>query len=182
MRKDTLGRRFAGLNRPATVSIKLPLQVLLRVEGAAKQDGISRAAALEEAVLSWSVRRERSLNRQRRLELAKALRQAADHQPIAELLERFRRQMGDAEAGEHKDRARGLTGTDKSVRLVAMRLVSMRERREALGLTRQQLAQLAGCSLSMLQMLEGGYKPVTGRVMGRIEKALAKAEREANAA
>jgi hypothetical protein len=100
VRKDTLTRRFQALNRPAKLTITIPIQTLLRVDGIAKQQGISRREAVQEAVRDWAVARERSLNRQRRLELTKAMREAADQKPIAELLERFRAQMESVGEGE----------------------------------------------------------------------------------
>ena len=48
----------------------------------------------------------------------------------------------------------------------------LRERRLALGLTQQRLAELAGCSLAQLQLLERGYAPRRSAVMLRIAAAL----------
>lgn len=42
-----------------------------------------------------------------------------------------------------------------------------------MGLTRQQLAQIVGCSLSMLQLLEQGFRPSRSRVLPRVEAVLA---------
>lgn len=50
---------------------------------------------------------------------------------------------------------------------------SLKERRLAAGMTRQQLAHRAGCSLAMLQMLEQGYRPARSQVLPRVEGALA---------
>jgi predicted transcriptional regulator len=55
----------------------------------------------------------------------------------------------------------------------------VRERRERLGLTRQQLATAAGCSISMLALLEGGLRPSASLVRERIEAALADREKAA---
>ena len=53
---------------------------------------------------------------------------------------------------------------------------ALRERREQLGLTRQQIAAAAGCSLSMVALLESGFTPARSAVRERIEKALGDAE------
>lgn len=186
MRKDTIKSRGEGLGRGVDVRATVSVTTVIRLEGLAKQQGISRSKAVEEAIRFWCMARERSLNRQRRLEVEKAMREAADQKPIAELLERFRAQMEsvgeEPTEVEDKDLAGGLTSVAPSASLEDMALVPMRKRREALGLTRQQLAALADCSLSMLQMLEGGYTPSTGQVVGRVEKALAEAEQKAAAA
>lgn len=52
----------------------------------------------------------------------------------------------------------------------------LRERRLAVGLTQQQLAYLAGCSLTHLQLLERGYSPTRSRVRNRVLAALHKHE------
>jgi len=44
----------------------------------------------------------------------------------------------------------------------------LRERRLAAGLTQQQLANLADCSLTHLQLLERGYKPTRSEVRARV--------------
>lgn len=50
----------------------------------------------------------------------------------------------------------------------------LRSRRDACGLTRQAVAHEAGCSLSMLQMLESGYRPSgESAVLDRVEAVLA---------
>jgi len=49
---------------------------------------------------------------------------------------------------------------------------ALRERRLAAGLTQQQLASLAGCSLTHLQLLERGYSPTRSAVRARVLAAL----------
>jgi len=49
---------------------------------------------------------------------------------------------------------------------------SLRERREKLGLTRMDLARLAGCSLTYAQILEAGLTPKYGHVLPRVERVL----------
>jgi predicted transcriptional regulator len=44
----------------------------------------------------------------------------------------------------------------------------LRERRTSLGLTQQQLAHLASCSLAHLQLLERGYEPTRSDVRERV--------------
>jgi transcriptional regulator with XRE-family HTH domain len=48
----------------------------------------------------------------------------------------------------------------------------LRERRLATGLTQQQLANLADCSLTHLQLLERGYSPTRSEVRARVLAAL----------
>jgi transcriptional regulator with XRE-family HTH domain len=50
--------------------------------------------------------------------------------------------------------------------------VTLRARRAALGISQQRLAELAGCSLSMVRVLESGYEPETSRVLDRIDRVL----------
>lgn len=44
----------------------------------------------------------------------------------------------------------------------------LRKRRLAAGLTQQQLANLADCSLTHLQLLERGYTPTRSEVRSRV--------------
>lgn len=53
---------------------------------------------------------------------------------------------------------------------------TVRLRREALGLTQIQLANLADCSPDSVGRIEAGYAPRSSRVVPRIEAALASAE------
>jgi transcriptional regulator with XRE-family HTH domain len=48
----------------------------------------------------------------------------------------------------------------------------LRARRLAAGLSQQRLAELAGCSISFLGLLERGMTPKRSDVLPRIEKAL----------
>ncbi|WP_372517942.1 helix-turn-helix domain-containing protein [Solirubrobacter phytolaccae] len=49
----------------------------------------------------------------------------------------------------------------------------VREQRRAAGLSQQQLATRAGCSVSMVRLVESGYRPEgPSAVLGRIEAAL----------
>lgn len=52
----------------------------------------------------------------------------------------------------------------------------LRTRRKACGLTQQRLAELAPCSIQMVQALESGYRPGESVVMGRIERVLTEHE------
>jgi len=49
---------------------------------------------------------------------------------------------------------------------------TIRERREALGLTREQLAHEATCSYAMLRVLEGGYRPERSPALDRVLSVL----------
>jgi predicted transcriptional regulator len=48
----------------------------------------------------------------------------------------------------------------------------LREHRRRRGITQQRLAELAGCSLSMVRILEAGAKPRKSAVLGRIVSVL----------
>ena len=49
----------------------------------------------------------------------------------------------------------------------------LRARREAAGATQQQLAEMAGCSISYVRLLEAGFTPTRGSdVMPRLMAAL----------
>jgi predicted transcriptional regulator len=51
--------------------------------------------------------------------------------------------------------------------------MTLREQRKAAGLTQQQLAHLAECSLSYIALLEHGYTPKSGSaVMPRLRRVL----------
>jgi transcriptional regulator with XRE-family HTH domain len=49
----------------------------------------------------------------------------------------------------------------------------LRERRLAAGVSQRRLAELAGCSETMIRQLERGYRPGYSAVVGRIARALA---------
>jgi transcriptional regulator with XRE-family HTH domain len=49
---------------------------------------------------------------------------------------------------------------------------SIRERREAAGLSRERLARLAECSTAMVVQIEQGYRPGRSRVLPRVERIL----------
>jgi transcriptional regulator with XRE-family HTH domain len=49
----------------------------------------------------------------------------------------------------------------------------LRTRRLAAGLTRQQLAERAGCSMSTVGLLEGGWTPRHSDVLARLDAVLA---------
>ena len=59
----------------------------------------------------------------------------------------------------------------------------LRERRRRVELTQQALADLAGCSRSMVRLLEGGYEPPRrSAVRKRIERVLDELERQEQSA
>lgn len=53
---------------------------------------------------------------------------------------------------------------------------SVRERRDALGLTRQQIAQLANCSISGVAVIEAGDAPSRSKILTRILAVLDRLE------
>jgi DNA-binding XRE family transcriptional regulator len=183
----SLNQRYANMNRPVKITVMLPVQTLVRLEGLARDLGLSRRQAVEQAVGDWTVRREQSSNRQDRLAIQQALKEAMDKQPVEELLERFRKQMGSAPArvvdGPRNISPNPLTAVPGSASLSAMVPVpTIRTRREALGMTRQELANLAKCSMTMLQTLENGYIAQNSGVEDRAEEVLTQAEQEAKVA
>jgi len=48
----------------------------------------------------------------------------------------------------------------------------IRALRQHAGFSQQRLAELAQCSVAMVQLLEGGYKPAESRVLERIGAVL----------
>ena len=58
--------------------------------------------------------------------------------------------------------------------------VAIRDRRAALGISQQRLAELAGCSLSMVRLLDRGYAPEASAVLDRINSILNDVEPAAN--
>jgi transcriptional regulator with XRE-family HTH domain len=49
----------------------------------------------------------------------------------------------------------------------------LREQRKAARLSQQRLAEIAGCSISSVRLLENGYQPARGDVLNRVLAALA---------
>lgn len=56
----------------------------------------------------------------------------------------------------------------------------MRRERRARGLSQERLAQLAGCSTSMVRLLEAGYEPRSSGVLDRIAHVLETSEAPAD--
>jgi transcriptional regulator with XRE-family HTH domain len=50
--------------------------------------------------------------------------------------------------------------------------IDLKRLREARGLSQQQLAAAADCSLSMVRMLEAGYRPQPSTVLDRVLEVL----------
>lgn len=61
------------------------------------------------------------------------------------------------------------------------KFTSVRERREALGVTQQQLADLLGCAKSYISMLESGDRELRPELHRRIADAFEHVERERDA-
>ena len=54
---------------------------------------------------------------------------------------------------------------------------TLRDRRKALDLSQQRLAELAECSMSIVRMFENGYRPTQeSEALARIEKVLEREE------
>ncbi len=56
---------------------------------------------------------------------------------------------------------------------------TIRERRIRLGLTQQELAELAGCSIAMVRLLDKDYAPENSPTRDRVEAELVKQEEHA---
>lgn len=92
-RRLTRKEQWEAAERPVQVMAAIRAETLLRFDDCAQRIGLSRETALQEAVRDWMLARECSHNRQDRLALERALRDAKDRAPVEELLERFRTQM-----------------------------------------------------------------------------------------
>jgi DNA-binding XRE family transcriptional regulator len=163
MAKDSLRRRRENGARPVRVDVEVDCYV--RLEGLADQLGLTAAGAAREAVGDWIVRREASLTRQSRLRVERAMRGAWDGRPVVELLADFRVQMA----------AAGLRSAAENCITRAMprsEEMTLRERREKLGLSREKLARLADVSAARVEQLEMGAPPKRSRVLERLEAAL----------
>ncbi len=55
---------------------------------------------------------------------------------------------------------------------------SIRDRRRARGITQQRLAELAGCSLSMVRVLESGLQPAVSPTLARVDAVLGAVDQE----
>jgi predicted transcriptional regulator len=53
------------------------------------------------------------------------------------------------------------------------------DRRKELGLSQQELARLAGCSIAAVRLFEGGWTSDRSKVLTKIEAVLAKREEAA---
>jgi DNA-binding XRE family transcriptional regulator len=181
----TLNERAANLDRRVEITISLPVCVLVSLEGHAHDIGLSREEGFLDAISLWVARREQSINRQDRFMIQKALREAADKQPVEELLERFRKQMGETRPrmmeGPRNISPNPLTADLEPATVPPMpsltRSEVLRQRREALGLSRERLARLADVSSASIEQFEGGLIPKKSEVLGLVESALRQQER-----
>jgi DNA-binding XRE family transcriptional regulator len=115
----------------------------------------------------YPIRREASLTRGRRLGLEAAMRQAADRVPLDEVLRNFC--------------SGGLTDDAGDDRLAPMpnKTATLRERRDALGISRERLAREADISSASIEQFEAGARPVQSVAMEKLEATLDRLEREA---
>ncbi len=155
--------------------MSLPLVTVVRLEGLATQLDLTRAEAIAEAVRDWTLKREASLNRQNRLMVERALHEAADQRPIEQLLADFRRQMGES----RKISARVLTDAPRpAISRDIPQTQDIRERREALGISREKLAHKAGISSASIERFETGARFKVSPTMEKLEATLAQLEAE----
>ena len=167
--------RAEGLNRPTKVTLSVPLGTLVKIEGIAKQFHLTRKEALEEAVREWMLRREEALTGRYRRGVEKAMRESMDKRPMGQLLDDFRAQM-EANGNFRPD---PLTDGRGSSSVGSMQSLTLGERRKALGLSQQKLAEDAGCSVGTVRLYESGYRQQRSELIVKIEQALDEAERAA---
>lgn len=55
----------------------------------------------------------------------------------------------------------------------------VRDKRLRLGLSQQEVAELAGCSIAMVRLLEQGWRPKESPTLERVVEVLEEAERKA---
>jgi DNA-binding XRE family transcriptional regulator len=206
--RRTLAERQAGFDRPVQVTVLLEVGVLVQLDGYAAALGLDREQALREAVGDWVVRRQRSTNRRHRLLVEEAMRQAMDMQPVEEILgrlagelgqpsaptmaekvERFRRQMEATSGGQSVVSTdlchRGLidvdgSGIDRDMPTTKRAgFETLRQRREALGLSREKLARVADISSATIAKFEEGARPKESKALELLEAALAEREQVA---
>ncbi len=90
-----------------------------------------------------------------------------------ELLGLFVGESGDVRPG-------GFLPSPSYSKLPVMPTVTLVERRKALGISQQKLAELAGCSMGTVRLVEAGYQySQSSEKSELIEQALAEAERQA---
>jgi hypothetical protein len=181
--RRTLQERFDGLNRTTPVTATVPIQVLVKLEGLAAQLGLTPGQAAGEAIGQWVVRREQSLNRQARLTVEQAMREAMDKRPIEELLERFRGQMEacgqGATAGNPQSSAEGLQSAQRLCKVPGMESsngTAGREDQDAIQVT-TRLSMDTYHALKALAHREG--RTMSAQVRRGVDKMLAEQERVA---
>lgn len=178
MRKESLNQRARNGYRRVTLEFPVTIDDIIRVEDLAAELGISRDQLLEWSLTETVVRWELKANRAQRINAEKALRAAADREPIGPLLDRFRAQMKANGGFEHKDSVQGLTsiaGSDMNENMDTDR--TLRERREALGLSREKLARIADISAAAIEQFEQGRRPENSKALPQLEATLRQQER-----
>lgn len=180
MRKGSQHWCHVQSQRTVGVEIPVPVQLVIQIEDQAAERGITKTELLElalgEAVARWNLK----INRRDRIATEQALRAARDGEPIGPLLDRFRTQMEASRGSEHKDSSQGLTASAGSAMNRNMSTTSersLRERREALGLSREKLARLADISTSAVAQFEEGRRPASSKALPLLEAALRQQER-----
>lgn len=198
MGKDTLKRRYEGISRTVKLTVSVRLGTLTRLEGIAHTYGISRSEAVDQALVEFVVRKERHLNRQDRISVEKAMRAAMDMRPVEEVLEDFRSRPLTDEVGSAIDGlrpspsapARTWTAGGRPPKRASMtseilpqqaspKSTEIADRRRQAGLSQQQLAEHAECSISSVKLFEGGYVAPRSVVRRRIEQVLSELEEQA---
>lgn len=186
MRKESLNQRAARSNMPVGLRVTLTLETRALIEGLAKQVGITTEEAVAEAISDWRVRREQSANRKTRLGVEKALEDAKDRRAADEVIADFKQQMRqNAEwgGGPEPIPKEGLTDSGGSCITQPMPNSSdvgaptLRQRREALGLSREKLAHKADISSASIEQFEAGARPKRSKALERLEATLREQER-----
>jgi hypothetical protein len=88
MGRPGLIQRYASMNRSVRVSSRIVLQSAIELDALRVRAGLSRSAAIEEAIFYWILRERPKADRAHRLRVERVLRDAERWAPIDQLLAR----------------------------------------------------------------------------------------------
>ena len=163
-------KAFRAMSERVRLEIWVSAVTVVRARWLLGELNMTREAVAGEALRDWTLRREAALSRDRRARLAAQIRRFADTPGLGGLQEGMQQGLGvDSRPG-------GVVGSRQMPGVLAP---AIRERRAALGLSQQALAEAAKCSIQALRAYEGGLIPRRSDVLPRIENALAEAENAA---
>ena len=163
MRGESLNARARRLNEPVKVTVVLSTFAARRLYAHAMQLGVSGDDAVGEAVREWCGRRDGRLDRRRRLDFERQMREAPQ-----DFVRYLRNPAGHPSAASYM------------LPSMPIPALTLKARRVATGTSQERLAQLAGCSLSTVRMYENGLIPSKGSpALARITETLNTLEGEA---